>query len=60
MVSLDGSKPALRPCRWCGSCEGRLDEPRGPHGHGIRCNGCNRHLGWLPKEKALDDFDLIE
>lgn len=60
-VTLDGAKPALRPCRYCGSALGYLGDPKGPHGNGVICADCDRHLGWLPKDKpAGDDFSLIE
>lgn len=48
LVALDGSKPALRPCRYCGSTRGVLTGPKGPHYDGVRCAACLRHLGWLP------------
>lgn len=47
-VALDGSKPALRPCRYCGHQFGVLTGPKGPHHDGVRCGQCARHLGWLP------------
>jgi hypothetical protein len=62
-VTLDGSKPALRPCRYCGHLHGVLQEPKPPHGQGVRCGSCDRHLGWLPKPQPAepdDHFDLIE
>lgn len=63
IVALDGSAPALRPCRWCGSGQGRLTAGAWQHHKGVRCLDCERHLGWLPKPKdepAEDGFDLIE
>lgn len=51
-VKLDGSKPALKPCRWCGSQWGYHTGPTGPHHDGIRCNDCERHLGWLPSPNS--------
>lgn len=62
LVRLDGSKPALNQCRFCGNGEGRLSEPKGPHGCGVRCTSCERHLGWLPRPKVepAEDIDLIE
>lgn len=62
-VTLDGSLPALRPCRWCKADAGYVLPPKGPHGEGVRCAECERHLGYLPKRRqteAADDFDLIE
>lgn len=62
-VNLDGSRPALRPCRFCGSTIGYLTGPSGPHDNGVRCECCKRHLGWLSKPPPLfddDDFDVIE
>ena len=64
LIDLDGSCPALRPCRYCGhDGSARLYGPVPPHGMGVRCTACGRALGWLPKSKtghAEDDFDLIE
>jgi hypothetical protein len=57
-VALDSSKPALRTCRYCGHDTGVNEGPKGPHGDGIRCEACWRHLGWLPK--AATAIDLIE
>lgn len=57
-IQLDGSVPALRPCRKCGGAEGRLTAPKGPHNNGVRCADCGLHLGWLPVIR--DDTDLIE
>ena len=64
LIDLDGSLPALRPCRFCGH-EGKalLYGPKPPHGMGVRCPSCERALGWLPRAKdepAEDDFDVIE
>lgn len=62
-VPLDGSAPALRPCRFCGSEQGRLTGPVGPHENGVRCMCCDRHLGWLPRPKDQPDepdLTLIE
>jgi hypothetical protein len=57
-VDLDGSKPALRPCRFCSGLVGVLTGPTGPHHDGVRCEACTRHLGWLPPPR--DDLDMIE
>lgn len=57
-VALDGSKPALRPCRYCGGVVGVLTGPKGPHHDGVRCSSCLRHLGWLPPPTG--DDPLIE
>lgn len=60
-VSLDGSKPALRPCSRCASRAGLLLPAKPPHGEGVRCATCGKHLGWLPKPRdSSDDFDVIE
>lgn len=62
-VALDGSAPALRPCRFCGGRSGHVQPPKPPQGQGVRCADCDRHLGWLPKgwaQEADDDFDVIE
>jgi hypothetical protein len=58
-VTLDGSKPALRVCRYCGCTEGILTGPKGPHHDGVRCANCTRHLGWLPPPRT-DDFSVVE
>lgn len=57
-VALDGSAPALRPCRFCHAQRGVTTGPKGPHHDGVRCADCGRHLGWLtaPAEEA----DVIE
>lgn len=60
---LDGSFPALRPCRFCGGTHGYLTGPKAPHRDGVRCNDCNRLLGWLPPAfhgEGSDDFEVIE
>lgn len=57
-VALDGSKPALRPCRYCGGVSGILTGQVGPHHDGVRCANCHRHLGWLPPPSG--GFSLIE
>lgn len=63
-IALDGSAPALKPCRYCRHGWGAVQFPRPPHGHGIICKGCKRHIGWLPKSYGEpdpdDDFDVIE
>lgn len=60
-IALNGSRPALRQCRYCGSTLGYIGEAKGPHGNGVICADCERHLGWLPKAKpAGDDFSLVE
>ncbi len=58
LIRLDGSVPALRPCRRCGGDMGRIVPPAGPHNNGVRCVTCERHLGWLPKPP--EEIDLIE
>ena len=58
-VALDGSLPALRPCRWCGHNEGVKTGPKGPHHDGVRCANCLRHLGWLPPPDC-ESGSLIE
>ena len=46
---LDGAVPALKRCRYCGHRTGFLEDGAGPHGLGVRCDGCERHIGFLPK-----------
>ncbi len=57
-VDLDGSKPALRQCRFCGGLHGVLTGPKGPHHDGVRCDTCLKFLGWLPPPDS--NFSLIE
>ena len=57
-VALDGSKPALRPCRYCEGDVGVLTGPSGPHHAGVSCASCLRHLGWLPHPD--EDISLVE
>lgn len=63
-IPLDGSAPALKHCRFCGCPDGVLQPERPPHGRGVRCADCNRHLGWLPKgwgePDPDDDFAVVE
>lgn len=42
------------PCRYCGGESVRLTEAKGPHGSGVTCNDCDKHLGWMPKAKVID------
>ena len=49
LVVLDSAAPALKPCRYCGHGTGFLEEGAGPHGLSVRCDGCERHIGFLPK-----------
>lgn len=49
-VVLNGDRPPLAPCRFCGTCEGRIRPGKGPHLAQIRCNGCDRSLGWLSSQ----------
>ncbi len=50
IVRLDRSTDRERPC-----CENlaTLRPGKGPHGAELRCAGCGRHRGWLPKQ-AVD------
>jgi hypothetical protein len=47
IVRLDRSTDRERPC-----CENlaTLRPGKGPHGAELRCVGCGRHRGWLPKQ----------
>ena len=49
-VVLDQDSGSLKPCRYCGCCEGNIRPGSGPHRAQIRCNGCDRGLGWLSNE----------
>ena len=55
IVRLDRSTDRKRPC-----CENlaTLRPGKGPHGAELRCAGCGRHRGWLPKQATefLDDI----
>ena len=55
IVRLDRSADRERPC-----CENlaTLRPGKGPHGAELRCAGCGRHRGWLPKQATefLDDI----
>jgi len=67
-IKLDGSIPALQPCRKCGSINGAVHEPKPPHGNLLRCADCNQFHGWLskhhPKSTVSDDqndaFDVVD
>jgi hypothetical protein len=50
IVRLDRSTDRERPC-----CENlaTIRPGNGPHGAELRCAGCGRHRGWLPKQ-AVD------
>jgi hypothetical protein len=55
IVRLDRSTDRERPC-----CENlaTLRPGKGPHGAELRCAGCDRHRGWLPKQ-AVDFLAAI-
>jgi hypothetical protein len=55
IVRLDRSTDRERPC-----CENlaTLRPGKGPHGAELRCAGCGRHRGWLPKQ-AVDFLAAI-
>lgn len=46
-VVLDQQTAPLSPCKYCGCCEGNIRPGVGPHKAQVRCNGCDRGLGWL-------------
>lgn len=46
-IVLDRDGAPLSPCKWCGCVEGNIRPGVGPHKAQIRCNGCDRGLGWL-------------
>lgn len=46
-VALDRDAAPLAPCKWCGFAEGNIRPGAGQHKAQIRCNGCDRSLGWL-------------
>src|SRR5262245_43930206 len=41
-----------KACVRCGSRTFIVEPPKGPHGHHLRCAGCNRGGTWLPKAEA--------
>jgi hypothetical protein len=47
IVRLDRSTDRERPC--CKNLA-TLSSGKGPHGAELRCAGCGRHRGWLPKQ----------
>jgi hypothetical protein len=61
LIALDGSIPALKPCRFCGSETGFAGEAVGPHNSKVYCAECKKQLSWLPKwfDTSQDD-SLIE
>jgi hypothetical protein len=48
-LKLDRYTDRLRPC-----CDNIavVTPGVGPHAHGLRCEGCERHRGWLPRAGA--------
>ena len=48
IVRLDRSIDRERPC--CQNLATIRPTPDGPHAAELRCAGCDRHRGWLPKE----------
>lgn len=64
LVLLDGSMPAVPAPPEGGHGWGLIVIGSGPHGVGVRCDCCDRHLGWLPREveeePIIDDEDIID
>lgn len=50
-VVLNHNRAPLEPCRFCGCKEGNIRPGVGPHLAQVRCNGCDRGLGWLSADK---------
>lgn len=46
-IKLEGDRSPFAPCKYCGCCEGNIRPGAGPHKAQIRCNGCDRGLGWV-------------
>jgi hypothetical protein len=47
-VQLDRTCDGLRPCcKKAGGCIGVSRDGAGPHAFGLRCERCDRHVGWL-------------
>lgn len=55
VLRLDRDTDRERPC-----CENlaTIRPGKGPHGAELRCAGCGRHRGWLPKQ-ALDFLETV-
>ena len=52
-VNLSLCKPhgPEQPCRYCKCKQGYLISGTPVHVAGVRCSGCNRHIGWLSKAR---------
>jgi hypothetical protein len=50
-LRLDRSCDRLHACcrTPAGAHVGVIEQGTGPHGHGIRCDQCGQHRGWLPR-----------
>ena len=46
--SAKAREPAKK-CRYCGSTQLKKGPGKGPHHAQLRCEGCGRHIQWLPK-----------
>lgn len=66
VINLDGSIRSLKPCHKCGSTDGELHPPKGPHGNMVKCAACGSFLSWLPKKHRMSsvlpdrEFQLID
>lgn len=47
IVALEAKSGPLKPCNYCASTSGQITEGTEMHRAGIRCVGCDRHIGWL-------------
>jgi hypothetical protein len=47
------------PCAVCGETAVIIGAGAGPHVASLRCAGCDRHRGWLPKTIADFLTDLV-
>lgn len=40
-------------CPACGSVAFKVEDPKGPHGNHLRCNGCGRGGLWMRKKSNV-------
>ena len=49
-VDLDQDRIPMAPCKWCGHKVGNIRPGSAMHKAQVRCNGCDRGLGWLSSQ----------
>lgn len=52
VVSLGQDKGPFKPCLYCGNCHATITVGTLHHAAGLRCTGCDRHIGWISKRHA--------